>query len=166
MDIKLAGSWNNSPLPSIPSLPSLPPSTLKHPLHPMRDPNPHLLPTQPGTLATPCTLSQRSGCWGDPAVAQHLSSGGHSCLLMQVAWDARLACEAAAGAGSITAAGGGPFPWPFSGNVFLAHSGSLTLETLNPLVQGPWVQPPLGPTLAPQPAACAELGHAGPEQPG
>lgn len=106
MDIKLAGSWNNSPLPSIPSLPSLPPSTLKHPLHPMRDPNPHLLPTQPGTLATPCTPSQRSGCWGDPAFAQQLSSGGHSCVLMQVAWDARLACEAAAGAGSITAEGG------------------------------------------------------------
>lgn len=140
-----------------------PPSTPQLLLHPMHAP-PHPLPTQTGILATPHTPSWRFGSWDGPAFVQHLSSGGCSRLLVRAARDARLGREAAAGAGS--AAGGAPFPWPFPGNVFLARGGSLTLETPNPLAQGPWVQPPPVPALAPRPIACREVGHAAPEQPG
>lgn len=120
-----ASSWelaNLSPAPTIFAIPSLTLQDPKTPPAPQAWLSPCPLPPQPGILTTPHTPSKRFGSWGSPAFSQNLSSGGCSHLLVQAAWDARLGCEAAAGAGSTTR--GGLSHGPSLGMFFLLTVGA------------------------------------------
>jgi len=150
VDLELA-SWELACLSTDPAkraIPSLIPPAPHNPLHACPSvpvPSPHsqapLRPRAPlpGDLAArplPST-SPRGGA----ATSSHERTGMPGWAVRQrLGWECR---------------GGGPFPWPFPGNVFLACGGSLTLETPNSLAQGSRVQPPRGPRAG-SPARCLQ----------